>query len=864
MRSFLFAVLVLLAWSCNTQKGIRGNEEPVITEIRNLDSIVVTAPAMDPYEEIEEITYTLSRYNETQTRLHDLLHTRLDLRFDWEKEQVLGQATLTLKPYFYASGQLVLDAKGFEFNQVRFQGQNEDLDYTYDGQQITIDLGKTFEKEESYTLFIDYVATPAASGGSSAITSDKGLYFINAQGKDPDKPTQIWTQGETESNSRWFPTIDKPNEKCTQEMFLTIEDKYKTLSNGKFISSTNNDDGTRTDYWKMDQPHAPYLFMIAIGEFAVVEDSWEGLPVNYYVEPAFEKDARAIYSNTPEMLTFFSERLGLKYPWPKYDQVVVRDYVSGAMENTTGVIFGEFIQRHERELIDNNNELIIAHEMIHHWFGDYVTCESWANLTLNEGFANYGEYLWLEHHEGKDAADHHMVDERFGYFNSAYRDIHPLIDFEYDDKDDMFDAHSYNKGGAVLHMLRNYLGDDAFFASLNKYLNDNAYSAVEVHDLRLAFEEVTGQDLNWFFNQWYLDQGHPQMNITYSFDEGTMEASVTVEQTQDPESMPPIFILPTAVDIYLSPTSVIRHEIVVDQREQTFTFEVPGRPQLINFDPEHALLTTIEDNKTVDEYIFQLYHAPHYSDRFEAVLNLRSEDSEATQKAVMSAIDDPYWHVRQLAIYELPSMNIEDKAIQDKLLNLAENDPHSSVRSAALDKLRAIGRDVEVIEVTKRIISKEKAYPVIGEALQLLSDKDKTEAAKYVKNLEDEDNWDIINAIAAIYVESGDASHLPFFESKLKEAAGFEAISFFGAYMQLSETAGTDSRDKALDNLFGIATDMTQAVWGRVGAAAAINNVRKNLLPSDTATIEKVKEMLAGIKDKETNSQLKAIYDQQF
>lgn len=864
MRSFLLMVLVLLALGCKTQKGIPTDDELVITEIRNLDSIVVTAPAIDPYEQIEEITYTLPRYNESHTQTHDLLHTKLNLEFDWQNEQVIGQATLTLKPYFYPSDELVLDAKGFVFNQVSFEGQSNDLEYSYDSQQITIDLGKTFKKEDTYTLFIDYVATPSASGGSSAITSDKGLYFINASGKDPDKPTQIWTQGETESNSRWFPTIDKPIEKTTQEMFLTVDEKYKTLSNGKFISSTDNGDGTRTDYWKMDQPHAPYLFMIAIGDYAVVKDSWEDLAVSYYVEPAYEKDAKAIYSNTPEMLTFFSDLLGVKYPWPKYDQVVVRDYVSGAMENTTAVIFGEFIQRHERELIDNNNELIIAHEMIHHWFGDYVTCESWANLTLNEGFANYGEYLWLEHHEGIDAADHHMVDERFGYFNSAYRNVHPLIDFGYQDKEDMFDAHSYNKGGATLHMLRNYLGDDAFFVSLKKYLNDNAFQPVEVHELRLAFEEVTGKDLNWFFNQWYLDQGHPQMNVTYSFDESSMEASVTVEQTQDPDRMQPIFVLPTSVEIYISPTSVIRHEIVVDQREQTFTFEVPGRPQLINFDPDHALLATMEDNKTIENYIFQLHHAPRYADRFNAVLNLRYEDSEVATKALRSAISDPYWHVRQLAIYELPSMGITDKDLQDKLLYLAENDPHSSVRSAALDKLGAIGRDAEVVEVAKRIIDKEQAYPVIGGALQLLSEKDKAAAAKYVKNLEEEENWEIINAIANIYVESGDPVHLPFFERKIKEASGFEAISFFGSYMQLAEIAGTESRDKALDNLFAIATDMTQSVWGRVGAAAAVNNVRKNLFPSDTENIEKLDKMLAEIKAKETNQQLRAIYDQQF
>ena len=188
-------------------------------------------------------------------------------------------------------------------------------------------------------------------------------FLSTPRGEDPNKPQQIWTQGETEWNSKWFPTIDKPNERCTQEMYITVEDKFKTLSNGVLVNSIKNEDGTRTDFWKMAQPHAPYLFMIAVGEFAVVQDKWEGIPLDYYVEPEYERSARAIFGNTVEMLDFFSSKLGIKYPWAKYAQIVVRDYVSGAMENTTSVIFGDFVQKHEEDLIDNNNDRIVAHEL---------------------------------------------------------------------------------------------------------------------------------------------------------------------------------------------------------------------------------------------------------------------------------------------------------------------------------------------------------------------------------------------------------------------------------------------------------------------------------------------------------------------
>ena len=285
---------------------------------------------------------------------------------------------------------------------------DKNLDYTYDGYQLTIELPKEYKKGEHYTLYLKYIARPekVKDKGSIAITAAKGLYFINSTGSDPNKPTQIWTQGETEANSCWFPTIDSPNQKTTQEIYMTVPDKFLTLSNGILKSQTKNSDGTRTDYWKMDQKHAPYLVFMGVGEYSVVKDSWNNLEVNYYVEKEFESVARDIFGNTPEMMTFFSNLTGIPYPWDKYSQIVVRDYVSGAMENTTAVVHGEDAQQKRGQLIDKNEwEGTIAHELFHHWFGDLVTTESWANLTVNESFATYSVYLWLQHKYGQDAAD---------------------------------------------------------------------------------------------------------------------------------------------------------------------------------------------------------------------------------------------------------------------------------------------------------------------------------------------------------------------------------------------------------------------------------------------------------------------------
>ena len=327
-------------------------------------------------------------YNGSYTRYFDLIHTKLDVKFNWEKTYLYGKAELTLKPYFHSSNTLVLNARGFDVNKVQLNnnGSYTDLKYTYDSLLLTITLDKTYTRNDTLKVFIDYTAKPneLTTGGSDAIKSDKGLYFINPDGTEKDKPKQIWTQGETESNSAWFPTIEASNERCTGEIAITIEEKYKTLSNGILTQQEINGDGTRTDFWEMDQPFAPYLFMMAIGEFAVVKDKWKNIEVDYYVDQDFEKDAKAIFGLTPEMIEFFSKRLGVEYPWKKYSQVIVHDYVSGAMENTSAVIHGDFVQQTTRELLDGSaGEDVISHELFHHWFGDLVTCESWSNLPLN-------------------------------------------------------------------------------------------------------------------------------------------------------------------------------------------------------------------------------------------------------------------------------------------------------------------------------------------------------------------------------------------------------------------------------------------------------------------------------------------------
>lgn len=855
--------MLLLSVACNTpKKAITVDTPSEEIEQRLLDTMVVSAPRIDEPEEAEEtqeVSYELPRYNPSYRRVNDLLHTKLDLRFDWEKEEVIGKASLTLSPLFYPTDSVVLDAKDFEISDITLEGAGKDLKFSYDKSRIVVQLDKEYKKEEDYTIAITYVAHPAETGGSAAIQSDQGLFFINPRKEDPLKPQQIWTQGETEWNSRWFPTIDKPNERCTQEVFLTVQDRFKTLSNGVLVSSESSEKGMRTDYWKMDQPHAPYLFMLAIGEFAVVEEEWEDIPLSYYVEPDYEASAKDIFGHTPEMLSFFSEKLGLKYPWPKYAQVVVRDYVSGAMENTSAVIFGEFVQKHSRELIDNHNDKIVAHEMFHHWFGDYVTCESWANLTMNEGFANYSEYLWMEHKYGRDAADFHMLEEWGGYFGSAQNSVHPLIHFEHFDKEEMFDAHSYNKGGSVLHMLRKYVGDDAFFASLNKYLNDNAYQAVEVHNLRLAFEAVTGEDLNWFFNQWYLEQGHPEISLSYDYDEEAKEAILTVEQTQNPETSPAIFQLPTSVDVYMASGEKENYPIWVKERKQSFRFPAAEKPSLINFDPEKAILAIQESNKGKEELMFQFKHAPSFIDRLEAIQKLEAEKEDPTVQALMNeALKDPFWVVQMIALQQVSPNEENTTAFR----SIAEKGGHSELRAGALYKLLE-AEDEELGAIAARVMEKEKAYPPIAAALTALSETNQEKAIEYATKMKDDKSGDIIEAVSGVFAATGNAEYLSYFEESKSKVDGYQAMSFYDSYQTLAAGLGAEQALKTAKDIQETALDLNESLYRRFGATRSLDSMRTILTDAgDLETAKALTSIIEEIKKNETNGQLKQYYSQ--
>ncbi|MDN5205173.1 M1 family aminopeptidase [Fulvivirgaceae bacterium BMA10] len=796
-------------------------------------------------------------YRKSRSREFDLIHTKLEVSFDWNKQHLLGTATLELSPYFYPQDHLTLDAKGFDLHNIALVNgmEKKNLENEYNGLKITIELDREYKKGEHLFLEIQYTAKPneLKTSGGEAITSDKGLFFINPNGVDKTKPQQIWTQGETESSSCWFPTIDAPNERSTQEIFITVRKEYLTLSNGSLIYSLINEDDTRTDYWKLDQPHAPYLFMMAIGNFKVVQDTWKDLEVNYYVEPEYEEHARAIFGATPEMMSFFSEKLNYDFPWPKYSQIVVRDYVSGAMENTTASVFMEDLQVNNRELLDYNWEDIIAHELIHQWFGNLVTCESWSNLPLNEAFANYGEYLWYEHKYGEEEADYHGYLEQLEYLEESEDEQKDLIRFYYDNRDDMFDSHSYSKGGRVLHMLRKYVGDDAFFTALNHYLKENEYKSVEIHDLRLAFEEITGEDLNWFFSQWFLSSGHPQLEVQHEYDSGMLKMKVW--QHQDIEKYP-VYKLPLFVDILIK-DEIKRYPIVIENSYEQFEFELEEEPRFVLFDGDQQLLGEIEHEKSFEESLYQYYNSDQLLARYRALDNLAIDatyDSltfyDEVIEVYIDALSDNHWAIRELALEALEDYEgTQLRNAEEKIEHLAKHDQKALVRAAAINTLSSF--DINQYKDLFKESMKDSSYSVAGSALYAYVQSDATDKDEIVESFAQEQNINIAVAVAEHFLSENLYHKHDWFETRLQSAKKedlFYLLQYYGGFII---DAPTDTQEKGIKILRELAIS-NEEDYIRLAAFQALH-----LLPETEELLQIKKE----IKQLETDQEIKEYYD---
>ena len=743
---------------------------------------------------------TPDNYKPEREKIFDLVHTKLKVDFNFSDKTMNGEAWVTLKPHYYDANKVVLDANTMIISEVKLNEKN--LNFTYNDFDLEIVLPKTYTKNQEFTLYIKYLSQPekVKDRGSKAITDAKGLYFINTDGFDKNKTAQIWTQGETQANSAWFPTIDAPNQKMTQEIEITVPNKYVTLSNGALINQTKKGKN-RTDHWKLDKKHSPYLAFIGVGEFEIIKDNYKDIPVDYYVEKEYAPYAKEIFGLTPEMIGFFETKLGVEFPWNKYSQIVVRDYVSGAMENTTAVVHGEQAYQKPGQLIDNNiQENTIAHEIFHHWFGNLVTSESWSNLALNESFANYSEYLWREYKYGKVNAEMHLFDQVEAYKNAQDAKNKSLVRFTYDDREDLFDLVSYNKGGAILHMLRKVVGDKAFFEGLKQYLTKYQYQSAEVHQLRLVFEELTGKDLNWFFNQWFYGAGHPDIQVSYDYN--TLRKTVTVNLFQLQAGY---FQFPISIDVFEG-SKKTRHTVFVDAKDASFTFPYNSQPNLIQINSDNNLICDLNENKILSDYIFQLKHADNFVHRREALLEVvKKQEEKDAFNAVVEALNDESYKIRILALENIDLINkFSKRDAINKIINMANNDKKTLVQASAIGTLGKL-IDVELIPIFEKALE-TKSYSVLGRALVSMYYVDKEKALKKSKTLPDEVRKILATPLTRIFIEEKDDSELPFIAKSVVSGMFLSndeptKILFKSAFKQISESNNTEAIQNVVDDM---------------------------------------------------------------
>lgn len=792
----MFRTLASFALACAPFFAFAQSSKDTLAEHIDLDSITVSAEA------------GAAKYRATTPTIWDITHTRIALSFDGMKKTASVNEWIKLKPYYLAADTVVLDAKSLRFDSILLTGKkNQLLRYLYRNEQVTIFLPKAYTATDTIELHLVYTAMPYEhkTGGSAAIHSDRGLYFINTDHRAPYKPAQIWTQGETESNSHWMATIDKPNSRFTLQVEMTVADSLTTLSNGALVKQVKLPGGMRTDIWKMDKPIQAYAAMMAIGRFDVIKDKWQGKEVNYYVEPQYALNARAMFHNTTDMLSFFSQKTGVPYPWNKYSQVVVRDYVSGAMENTTASLFGDFMNETPREIEDapegsSNHEDIVAHELFHQWFGDFVSCESWSNLTLSESFANYGEQLWRMHKYGKLSADRlAWSDLNIYLMSSAYHDPE-LVRFKYDSREEMFDAISYHKGGAILHYLHTLLGDDAFERSMKRYLTSHAYGTAEVHDWRMAIEDVTGQDWNWFFNQWYYHAGHPELKISYDYDDNNQKLTVSVKQIQDDSTFTWQLPIKTAI---INDGHVDILDWNIDRRSQSFTYAYKnGKRPVVVPDYQHVLPAQIKEDKKPAEWLVQMLNMDDYVSKRLAIHGASRQMSDSSAQATLDrALKDSTGAIRAYALAQIGS------AFSDRYRKHWTND----VIAATSDK------DREVREEAFDVLGKWKVESAKAKMVAAIADTSFAVAAAALKALEkiDKDTAYIIarqllstqRAGGALYAAAwpilaakGNADDISLFRRDAPRAFGGKRQAFAGPLnMWLREVKSNEAFAKGAD-----------------------------------------------------------------
>lgn len=631
-------------------------------------------------------------------RTFKLKHIRLDITLDEKEGSVRGTSTLTLTPINDGLTSVELDAVDMEVRSVR-EVKGRRLDHEYRDGVLVVRLGRPRRAGTDLVLAVRYACRPK-----------KGMFFIRPDKEYPGKPWQIWTQGEEEDNRHWFPSYDSPNDKATTEIIVTVQDGFVAVSNGRLVRETRDTRRrTRTFHWVQDVPHANYLVAVCAGAWDVKEDAWDGVPLQYLVPKGRGKEIDLMFGETRAMMDFFSEVTGVRYPYARYAQVVVNDFIFGGMENTSLTVLTEVALHDARARPDYMPDGLVSHELAHQWFGDYVTAKSWGHLWLNESFASYFDPLWWEHRYGRDAFHQRMALHRDAYMKEASKSYaRAIVTPKYVEGADMLDAHTYEKGAWVLHMMRHALGDGLWWKSIRHYLQTHAMGTVETNDFKIAIEEATGRNLDGFFDQWLYRAGHPEFEVSWSYDDKSKLVALTVRQKQKVDAATPPFRTPVDVEMRTG-DKARRERIEVSRAEQTFYLASKSKPDAVLFDPDDWILKTLTFEKGKEELLYQLRHADRIAPRIQACEGLGKilHDEPVVEALHRALTKDPWYGVRSAAAKALGEVRTQ---AAKKALLAGTKDKDSRVRSAVYEALGQFRGDDEALRALRTAWLKDRAY----------------------------------------------------------------------------------------------------------------------------------------------------------
>ena len=574
----------------------------------------------------------------------DVRHIKLEIRIDPKAKSIEGTATHDMRAINDGVRSVELDAAEMEIAGVTVDGKKAAFDYS--DPVLRVKLPRPLKAGAEARVAVRYSAHPR-----------RGLYFTAPDKDYPEKPLQAWTQGQDEDSRHWYPCIDFPNHQQTSEVIVTVPASMISIGNGELREvKTDRRAGTKTYHWYQATPHVTYLLSQIVGDFAEVEHDVDGVQVQYYGPRGRAADLERTLGKTPAMLRFFGERTAAPYPYPRYAQTFVADFIFGGMENISATTLTDTSLLDKRASLDADSDGLIAHELAHQWFGDLLTCRDWSHGWLNEGFATYFEALFTEHHKGIDEFRYELYQNTQIYMGEdANRYRRPIVNNIYHEPIDLFDRHLYEKGSLVLHMVRAVLGDGLWWKAIRHYVAKHRSTNVTTQDFQRAIEEATGRNIDWLFDEFVYRGGHPAFKLSLEWDEEAKQAKLSVSQTQD-EKESSVFRFPVAVDFSVDGKSHA-FKVQVTEKEHSFFFALPAKPQMVRFDPGHNLLKTVEFKRGKELLIHQLKHDDDAAGRIDAAKELAKLGSrEAVDALKQAVLKDPFWGVQLEAARALGTM----------------------------------------------------------------------------------------------------------------------------------------------------------------------------------------------------------------